>query len=320
MRYAGYCYDTWSQDYYLQARYYDPATKQFISKDPARADGEASAYQYCSGDPIHQVDPTGLWGWGGLSRAFSAVRQRVSSYVSRASSWARSTASRVYASVRRAAAHAAAAARSARARIARRAAQVRRAASAARQRVRNRIAAMRAAAQRRAAQARAWAVRQRASAAAKSAAKERRAAALRAGAKKTAREEQEADARRLASTVLSVGSAALGIAATGVLLCNPVGAGVVVTVGVLTAASMTMTMLGMGVAKNQHEYGELSDNDYNLTLGLGYASIGFGCLGGISGMAGVADDAVLASKALFGMRGAGVGLSSAGMSVADQLR
>jgi len=59
LRYAGYCFDTWSGDYYLQARYYDPATRQFLSKDPAEADGEESAYQYCGGDPVQSVDPTG---------------------------------------------------------------------------------------------------------------------------------------------------------------------------------------------------------------------------------------------------------------------
>jgi len=33
---------------------------RFLSKDPARADGEESAYQYCAGDPVGKVDPTGL--------------------------------------------------------------------------------------------------------------------------------------------------------------------------------------------------------------------------------------------------------------------
>lgn len=62
LRYAGYCYDEMSGLYYLSQRYYDPATACFISKDPARADGEESAYQYCAGDPVGSVDPTGEWG------------------------------------------------------------------------------------------------------------------------------------------------------------------------------------------------------------------------------------------------------------------
>jgi RHS repeat-associated protein len=46
--------------YYCSQRYYDPATCQWISADPAQADGEESAYQYCGGDPIGRTDPTGL--------------------------------------------------------------------------------------------------------------------------------------------------------------------------------------------------------------------------------------------------------------------
>jgi len=63
LRYASYCYDTWSGHYYLQARYYDPLTKQFLSKDPAKSDGEESAYQYCGGDPVNAVDPDGQFAW-----------------------------------------------------------------------------------------------------------------------------------------------------------------------------------------------------------------------------------------------------------------
>lgn len=59
LRYAGYCYDAESELYYLSARMYDPMTRQFVSKDPAKADGEQSAYQYCGGDPVGRVDPTG---------------------------------------------------------------------------------------------------------------------------------------------------------------------------------------------------------------------------------------------------------------------
>jgi RHS repeat-associated protein len=59
LRYAGYCYDTETKMYYCSARTYDPLTRQFLSKDPAKADGEESAYQYCSGNPVEKVDPTG---------------------------------------------------------------------------------------------------------------------------------------------------------------------------------------------------------------------------------------------------------------------
>ncbi|MBE0418197.1 MAG: RHS repeat-associated core domain-containing protein, partial [Coriobacteriia bacterium] len=49
-------------------RHYDPATMRFLTKDPARDDGEESAYQYCAGDPVGKVDPTGMW-----SRSFTRV-------------------------------------------------------------------------------------------------------------------------------------------------------------------------------------------------------------------------------------------------------
>ncbi len=59
LRYASYAYDAESGLYYLSARSYDPLTRQFISKDPAKADGEESAYQYCGGEPVTFIDPTG---------------------------------------------------------------------------------------------------------------------------------------------------------------------------------------------------------------------------------------------------------------------
>jgi RHS repeat-associated protein len=63
LRYAGCCYDGFSGLYCCSQRYYDPATASFITKDPAKADGEGSAYQYCGGDPVGKVDPSGLRIW-----------------------------------------------------------------------------------------------------------------------------------------------------------------------------------------------------------------------------------------------------------------
>lgn len=59
LRYAGYSYDAESAMYYLSARTYDPATMQFLQKDPAKADCEESAYQYCGGNPVSMVDRSG---------------------------------------------------------------------------------------------------------------------------------------------------------------------------------------------------------------------------------------------------------------------
>jgi RHS repeat-associated protein len=60
LRYAGYAYDEFSGLYYCSQRYFDPATMQFISRDPALSDAEGSAYQYCAGDPAGKTDPSGL--------------------------------------------------------------------------------------------------------------------------------------------------------------------------------------------------------------------------------------------------------------------
>lgn len=61
LRFAGYAYDTFSGLYYCSQRYFDPATAQFISRDPALSDAEESSYQYCGGDPVGKTDPSGLW-------------------------------------------------------------------------------------------------------------------------------------------------------------------------------------------------------------------------------------------------------------------
>ena len=59
LRYAGYAYDAESGLYYCSARSYDPATRQWISKDPEKADGGESAYQYCGGNPVDVRDIVG---------------------------------------------------------------------------------------------------------------------------------------------------------------------------------------------------------------------------------------------------------------------
>lgn len=53
-------YDGHSGLYQCNARYYDPSTARFLSKDPVRADGEMSGWMYCGGDPVGCVDPSGM--------------------------------------------------------------------------------------------------------------------------------------------------------------------------------------------------------------------------------------------------------------------
>ena len=85
-RYAGEYQDAESGLYYLRARYYDPATQQFLTRDPLVAATE-QAYNYAAGSPLNATDPSGFvlvtednsgGGWGlspadmiGFGMAFS---------------------------------------------------------------------------------------------------------------------------------------------------------------------------------------------------------------------------------------------------------
>ena len=63
IRYAGYVYDAETKLYYLQARYYDPATARFISRDPDTGDEDdpitMNGYTYADGNPVMMVDADG---------------------------------------------------------------------------------------------------------------------------------------------------------------------------------------------------------------------------------------------------------------------
>ena len=69
-RYRGYYYDTETNLYYLQTRYYDPEAGRFISRDsieyaaPESING-LNLYAYCGNNPVMNVDPTGnaWWEW-----------------------------------------------------------------------------------------------------------------------------------------------------------------------------------------------------------------------------------------------------------------
>jgi RHS repeat-associated protein len=57
IRYRGYYYDSETQLYYLNARYYDPETGRFISADIVAEGG--NLYAYCVNDPINRTDDSG---------------------------------------------------------------------------------------------------------------------------------------------------------------------------------------------------------------------------------------------------------------------
>ena len=64
IRYRGYYYDSDTKLYYLNARYYNPQWRRFISPDsteyidPEAANG-LNLYAYCGNDPVNYADPSG---------------------------------------------------------------------------------------------------------------------------------------------------------------------------------------------------------------------------------------------------------------------
>ncbi|MCC6819293.1 MAG: RHS repeat-associated core domain-containing protein, partial [Verrucomicrobia subdivision 3 bacterium] len=61
--YGGESFDAQQQQYYLRARYYDPANGRFTTEDPLFGDifnpQTLHKYQYCLNDPVNRLDPTG---------------------------------------------------------------------------------------------------------------------------------------------------------------------------------------------------------------------------------------------------------------------
>jgi RHS repeat-associated protein len=56
----GYQRETETDLYFLRARYYDPATARFLSKDPIEyAGGDTNLYRYTANDPVNRTDPSG---------------------------------------------------------------------------------------------------------------------------------------------------------------------------------------------------------------------------------------------------------------------
>jgi len=65
LRYRGYVYDTETQLYYLQSRYYDPDTGRFINVDTYASTGQGilghNMFAYCKNDPVAYFDSSGLF-------------------------------------------------------------------------------------------------------------------------------------------------------------------------------------------------------------------------------------------------------------------
>ena len=65
-RYRGYYYDTETQLYYLQSRYYNPQWGRFLNVDAYISTGTGligyNMYTYCNNNPVMKVDPSGYLG------------------------------------------------------------------------------------------------------------------------------------------------------------------------------------------------------------------------------------------------------------------
>jgi RHS repeat-associated protein len=65
--------------YYYRARYYDPQTQRFLSRDPIEFEaGDFNFYRYVSNDPVNFVDPSGLeerqtWTYDSMRKAICGI-------------------------------------------------------------------------------------------------------------------------------------------------------------------------------------------------------------------------------------------------------
>ena len=84
-KYRGYYHDTETGFYYLNSRYYDPATGRFINPDSFVATGQGlsgyNMFAYCGNNPITRTDPDGE-GWGLVILAAIVLAVCLTSFVS----------------------------------------------------------------------------------------------------------------------------------------------------------------------------------------------------------------------------------------------
>ena len=73
LRYRGYVYDSETDLYYLQSRYYDPGMGRFINADSYPSTGQGvlgnNMFAYCNNNPVILTDPYGEFGWFTIANA-----------------------------------------------------------------------------------------------------------------------------------------------------------------------------------------------------------------------------------------------------------
>ena len=62
-------YDSSTGLYYFRARWYDPDSGRWLSKDLIGIEGGLNQYEFCGSNPVNQIDPSGQ-GWLGWAGAF----------------------------------------------------------------------------------------------------------------------------------------------------------------------------------------------------------------------------------------------------------
>jgi RHS repeat-associated protein len=72
LQYAGQLTDVKSGLQYLRARFYDPASGQFVTRDPVAA-VTWSPYGYAENNPLFLTDPRGLWPWDLIAEGVGLV-------------------------------------------------------------------------------------------------------------------------------------------------------------------------------------------------------------------------------------------------------
>lgn len=65
----------------MGARAYDTTSGRFLQVDPEPG-GNATAYDYCSGDPINCTDLDGRWSWRSAFRSVARTAARIGEYAS----------------------------------------------------------------------------------------------------------------------------------------------------------------------------------------------------------------------------------------------